>query len=103
MLVSTHGGGVDKMNFPIDIAFNVQNRLKFGKHLVPNTGLVPALKAAIDTGPFAIAFWHISPGCAGPQHPDHPIEHLPMILAWTSAFRFLLREQRLDALPLFIG
>jgi hypothetical protein len=38
MLVSANGGPANKMNFLIDIAFNIQNRLKFGKHLVLNTG-----------------------------------------------------------------
>jgi len=103
MLVSPHGGGINEMDFPIHVALPIQGRLQLGKHFVPGACPAPTLKATVDRGPFAIAFWDISPGCTRSQDPEHAIQELPMILCWTSALRFPSREQRLDPLPLFIA
>ena len=101
MLMSSHGCGINEVDFPIHIAFHIQSRLQFGKHPVPDTRLAPALEAAVDRGPLAIPFRQVSPRCSGPQHPDDPVEEFPMILRRSSTARLDFREQRFDPLPLF--
>src|SRR5215216_3259128 len=102
MLVSSHGGGVNEMDFPIHIAFHIQRRLQLSKHLVPDACFTPTLETTVDRRPLAVPFRYISPGCTCPEHPHNSIQEYSMILCRSSTFRFCFREQRFAPLPLFI-
>src|SRR5215207_2026751 len=102
MLVGSHRRGVNEMDLPIHIALHIQSSLQLSKHLVPDAGLAPTLETAVDRGPLAVPFGHISPGCTRSQHPHNSVQELSMILCWSSTFRFYFRKQRFHPFPLFI-
>ncbi len=98
-----HGSGINEVDFPIHIARHIQRSLQLGEHLVPDSGLSPPLETTVDGCPFAIAFWHVAPRCAGSQHPQNAIQEFPMVLRWSSSVCLSFREQRFNPLPLFIA
>lgn len=47
---------------------------------IPHALLGPAPEADIDRVPFAIAFVHVTPRTAHPQHMEHSVQIAPIIL-----------------------
>lgn len=90
MWMGAYGCGVNEMEFSIHIAFHIQRSLQLGKPLLPNGCFSPTLKVAVNRCPLAVAFWHVTPGRAGPQRPQNTIQELPMVLcrSSTSCFAF---------------
>jgi hypothetical protein len=66
-----------------------------------DTGIPPAPEAPIDGRPRPELVRHLTPLCAGPEPPDHPLELIPQPLGVRAVLTY--RQERLDQFPLFVG
>jgi hypothetical protein len=102
-LVGTTDSAIDVVDLPIELASGIGLLFKRIKHVLEDTGFLPAIEAARHRAPRAIALWQIVPGGAGAQNPQHAIKDATMVDGWPPGLRFLGREQRSELLPLRVG
>src|SRR5207344_499345 len=87
---------------PLDLPDRVVLGLGVGQQPIPGAVLLPAAEPLIAGLPGPVAFGHITPGRAGPQPPQDPVDRAPVIgplptrtpVGW---------QQRLDHRPRLIG
>jgi hypothetical protein len=96
-------GAIDIMHIPVQLAMGVGLGLHCREELLPDASPLPAVEAAGDRAPRAIALGQIPPGSPGAQNPENAIEDTSMINSRSTGLGFLWREQRLEPLPLRIG
>src|SRR5690606_29735036 len=102
MLVGTDDGPIDVMDFPIEVTVRIRILLDAGKSRVRAAGLAPALKAAVDRGPRAVALGQVPPWRTGAQNPQDAVQDAAMVCRRSSCMGSLRRQQRLESCPLFI-
>src|SRR5690606_10653098 len=73
-----------------------------GKETLPDAGFAPALKAAVDRGPRAVALGQVPPWRTGAQNPQDAVQDAAMVCRRSSCMGSLRRQQRLESCPLFI-
>src|SRR3954464_427393 len=70
---------------------------------LPEALLQPQLVAPVGSLPLAeLLLWHLPPGETRSCHPQDAAEHRPVIVVRPPCWR-LVRDERLDYLPLFVG
>ena len=70
-------------------------------HPIPHAGLPPSHEAVVAGGARAVAFWQVTPRCAGSQHPEDAVQHAAIIDArHASGF---IGQQWLDHAPFEVG
>jgi hypothetical protein len=77
VLVGADNGGVD-LDQPVDVAGCVRTGLDLLESLGEHAGQGVAAEAGVDGLPRSIAFWQVTPGSAGPDLVDHPVDDLPV-------------------------
>src|SRR5690606_20685979 len=102
MLVGTDDGPIDVMDFPIEVTVRIRILLDGGKETLPDAGFAPALKAAVDRGPRAVALGQVPPWRTGAQNPQDAVQDAAMVCRRSSCMGSLRRQQRLESCPLFI-
>src|SRR5690554_5753577 len=102
MLVGTDDGPIDVMDFPVEVTVRIRILLDGGKETLPDAGFAPALKAAVDRGPRAVALGQVPPWRTGAQNPQDAVQDAAMVCRRSSCMGSLRRQQRLESCPLFI-
>ena len=107
MLVRPNHRAVDVVRLPIEAALRIGVLLEGVQDALPAPLGPPAIEAAGDRGPGAVALGDIAPGRAGAVEPEQPVDHAAVVdvgLAALAALRRpLWREQRRQPRPLPIG
>lgn len=86
-------GTIDGMEVPIELSGGIALLLQGLQDALPDPRLLPAIKAAGDRVPGAVALGQISPRCSSSQDPQDPIDDQAMIFGWTACFWLLRRKQ----------
>lgn len=100
--MGANAAAINIMHFPVQLAITILDLLQLPKDVIPDATFAPAIEAAVDCLPFAIALWQIAPGRTGFQDPEYAVNDRAMIQVRTSGLGFLRREQGFQLLPLFI-
>ena len=83
--------------------FSICSLIQFRRNLLPDTIIPPFSKTSIDTLPWIISFWKLSPLCPTMIDLEHPVQHCPVIFSGASFLPRVFRwEQWLKSFPLFI-
>ncbi len=91
------------MGLPVQLPFAIRLSLEPRKHMVPYSGLDPAIEAGSDTLPGSVLLWELAPGRPSAIYPQDGLYHGAMILGGSACFRRLWRQKRSYALPLLVG
>jgi hypothetical protein len=100
--MSPHHTPVHKVDFPLDFPTPIRTRLRCGKGAAPHPCLAPAPKPAVDRLPLPVALRHIPPRRSCAQHPQNPVDHLPVFQRRPPRSGLLRRQQRRKGCPLLI-
>ncbi len=95
MLMCSDQSAIDIVDGPIQVAVLVGLLLECGQNPLPAPGLSPPIEAAGNARPLAIPVRHIPPGRTRAIHPQHAIDHDPMVEVGMSRMRFLWRQEGL--------
>lgn len=94
---------IDNVESPVKLPRSITLLLDSGKKSLPDARLAPAVEAASDRPPGAVALRQVTPGGAGAEEPQDAVEDAAMVDRSTSGMRFLGWKQRLKPLPLLLG
>jgi hypothetical protein len=97
MLVGPIDGRVDR-DGPLDLAHGVVVDPHVFQQLRPGPIRLPARESLVDGLPGTVPFGQVPPRRPGPQPPQHPIDHLPVIPPRTPA-PINTRQERFHPLP----
>ena len=107
MLVRPNHRAVDVVRLPIEAALRIGVLLEGVQDALPAPLGAPAIEAAGDRGPGAVALGDIAPGRAGAVEPQQPVDHAAVVHEGLAALAPLRRplwwEQRRQPRPLPIG
>ena len=93
--------GVSRINTEI---LRIRILTQLNKNFLPNAIIPPLGKTSVNTLPRAVAFWKLSPLRSAVIHPQHTVQHRPVVFPWASLLPCIFRRQQwLNTLPLFIG
>ncbi len=103
VLVRSNYGAVHKVDRPVEPAVYVRPPVQGGEDLLPDVGLLPVAKPAVDGAPQTESLGQVAPRGAGAQDPENAFEHGPVVLGGPAGAGVLRRQQRTKALPLRVA
>jgi hypothetical protein len=84
--------GVD---IPVQLRCGVGLLLDRGTEASPDACLAPAVEAAGNGGPAAIALGQVTPRGTGTEEPQEAVHEASVVSGWAASMRFLRRKQGL--------
>ncbi len=103
MLVGSDDGGIDVVDFPVQLALGIGPSLNGLQDAIPDTSLASAVEAGGHRPWRAVSLGQISPRRTRAKDPRDAVDDAPMVFGGTPGMRFLRREYRLQPLPLVVG
>ena len=83
--------------------FGISILTQFRKDFLPDALIPPLGKTGINALPGAIALWQLPPLRSTVIHPEHTVEHSPVVFSGASFLpRVFRRQYWLNAFPLFV-
>jgi hypothetical protein len=95
MLVRSDESTIDIVEVPVELLCGIGALLDRGKEASPEARLAPAIKTAGDGGPGTVPIQQVTPGGAGTQEPEDPVEDASVIGSRAAGFGLLRRKERL--------
>ena len=95
MLVRSDDRAIDLVEIPVELRCGIGTLLDRGKEASPEARLAPAIKTAGDGAPGAVPLRQVTPGGAGTQEPEEPVEDASVIESRAAGFGLLRRKERL--------
>src|SRR5690606_10470484 len=95
MLVDPDRGAVDHDQF------TVESGADRGQKPIPHARFAPTHEAVVAGSVGTIPLWDVGPRTARAKAPQYPVDHPPIINSGNAPH--LVRQQRLDYIPLQIG
>ena len=92
MLVRSDDSAIDIVEIPVELLCGISALLDRGKEASPEACLAPAIKTASDGAPEAVPLRQVTPGGAGTQEPEDPVEDASVISSRAAGFGLLRRK-----------
>jgi hypothetical protein len=96
--VPSDNGAVDHM-LPVVAQTEIHQRFQQG---VPHALLGPAAEPDIDRVSLAVAFMHVAPGTADPQHVEHAVDETAVVMGGAAAASAFGGQKHPDDLPFLV-
>jgi len=95
MLMRPDDRAIHIVDIPVEVSARVGLLLDRRKEARPDPRLAPAIKAARDGSPWAIALRQVAPRGASAEEPEDTIEDAAVVGGWAACFGLLRGKQRL--------
>jgi hypothetical protein len=92
MLVRADDRAIDLVEIPVELLCGIGTLLDRGKEASPEARLAPAIKTAGDGAPGTVPLRQVTPGGAGTQEPEDPVEDASVIDSRAAGFGLLRRK-----------
>jgi len=102
MLVGSHHGAINVVNFPVNPALGVSLLLDGLQDAIPDASLAPAAEAGGHRPPRSVPPGKVPPGSPSAKEPQDDVQDLPTVFRRPASLRFLRWEQGPESLPLLV-